>query len=355
MIEVNPEYFQVTLLAWYDLHGRKNLPWQNPKEPYRVWISEIMLQQTQVGTVMGYFDRFLSHFPSLEALAQSDLDTVLGLWAGLGYYARARNLHRTACQLVTEHRGQFPTSLAALEKLPGIGRSTAGAILSLGLGIRAPILDGNVRRVLARHGAIEGWPGQAETLRKLWDLSESLTPEFRVADFNQAMMDLGSLICTPRGPTCNACPLKTTCLSYQEGTQLLYPGRRPGRAIPVRNAFWLILRKPSGEIYLEQRPERGIWGGLLSPPEFETREALEDFCLTHFGSGCSRIFLPQRRHTFSHFHLDFLPLLSDIDGDADVPVALSGRFLAPDQVGHLPTPVRKLLGDLSLQTRGSTP
>jgi A/G-specific adenine glycosylase len=257
--------------------------------------------------------------------------------------------------LVTEHRGQFPTSLAALEKLPGIGRSTAGAILSLGLGIRAPILDGNVRRVLARHGAIEGWPGQAETLRKLWDLSESLTPEFRVADFNQAMMDLGSLICTPRGPTCDACPLKTTCLSYQEGTQLLYPGRRPGRAIPVRNAFWLILRKPSGEIYLEQRPERGIWGGLLSPPEFETREALEDFCLTHFGSGCSSVFLPQRRHTFSHFHLDFLPLLSDIDGDANVPVALSGRFLAPDQVGHLPTPVRKLLGDLSLQTRGSTP
>ncbi len=351
----NPTHFQSQVLRWFDVHGRKDLPWQSPRDPYRVWVSEIMLQQTQVGTVLDYFHRFMSRFPSLEALAESDLDAVLGLWAGLGYYARARNLHRTAQCLMTDHQGHFPASLEALERLPGIGRSTAGAILSLGLGLRAAILDGNVRRVLARHEAIDGWPGQAETLRKLWDLSEFLTPEARVADFNQAMMDLGSLMCTPRSPACTECPLGATCQAYRQGSQALYPGRKPARAIPTRKAFWLILRKPSGRIYLEQRPGRGIWGGLLSPPEFETREALEDFCHAHWWQGHSSVLLPERRHTFSHFHLDFWPVLSDIDEVADVPLALSGHFLAPDQVGHLPTPVRKLLGDLPFQTGTSAP
>jgi len=217
------------------------------------------------------------------------------------------------------------------------------------------ILDGNVRRVLARHEAIEGWPGQAETLRKLWAISESVTPEARVADFNQAMMDLGSLICTPKSPTCGECPLKTTCLAYREDNPSRYPGRKPARAIPTRKAFWLILRKPSGRIYLEQRPGRGIWGGLLSPPEFETQEALEAFCMAHFGQGISWVLLPERRHTFSHFHLDFLPVLSDIDEDAVAPLALNGRFLAQDQIGAIPTPVRKLLEDVPLQTQFAAP
>ncbi len=352
---LDPSEFQSRVLLWFDTHGRKNLPWQSPQDPYRVWVSEIMLQQTQVGTVIDYFHRFMSRFPSLLALAESDVDAVLGLWAGLGYYARARNLHRTAQQLVKAHQGQFPASLEALVQLPGIGRSTAGAILSLGMGLSAPILDGNVRRVLARHWALSGWPGQADTLRKLWELSASLTPEIRAADFNQAMMDLGSLICTPRTPACLECPLNLSCLGHQEGSPTRYPGRKTARAIPVRNAYWLILRKPSGQIYLEQRPNRGIWGGLLSLPEFETREALEAFFLTAFGPHHFDVPMPQRRHTFSHFHLDFCPVLSDIEEDADVPSGLAGRFHDAHRVDRLPTPVRRLLGDLRSQSGESAP
>ena len=345
--------FQSRVLLWFDAHGRKDLPWQSPHDPYRVWVSEIMLQQTQVGTVIDYFHRFMGRFPSLSALAESHVDEVLGLWAGLGYYARARNLHRTARLLVQDHQGQFPASLETLVQLPGIGRSTAGAILSLGLGISAPILDGNVRRVLARHWAIGGWPGQANTLRKLWDLSESLTPKIRAADFNQAMMDLGSLICTPRTPACEDCPLNRTCQAHLEESPLMYPGRKTARVIPVRNTYWLVLRKPSGQIYLEQRPERGIWGGLLSLPEFETREALEHFCQIHFRQGHVNDLMPQRRHTFSHFHLDFWPVLSDIEEEAEVPSGRVGYFLDARRIDRLPTPVRKLLGDLRDRPRAS--
>lgn len=348
-------HFQSQVLLWFDAHGRRDLPWQTPRDPYRVWVSEIMLQQTQVETVIDYFHRFMERFPSLMALARSDLDDVLGLWAGLGYYARARNLHRTAQQLLEKHQGQFPTSLEALVALPGIGRSTAGAILSLGLGISAPILDGNVRRVLARHWAIEGWSGQADTLRKLWELSTALTPKIRAADFNQAMMDLGAMICTPRAPACEACPLKLTCQAHQEGNPLLYPGRKMTRAIPIRTTYWLVLRKPSGAIYLEQRPEQGIWGGLLSFPEFETGEALEAFCRRQYGPCHFSTPIPQRRHTFSHFHLDFCPVLSDIDEDADVPLGLTGCFHDTDGVNRVPAPVKKLLQDLRKQSPDSAP
>ncbi|MEY4684576.1 MAG: hypothetical protein RLZ25_1035 [Pseudomonadota bacterium] len=350
----NTSNFESRVLLWFDVHGRKDLPWQSPRDPYRVWVSEIMLQQTQVATVIDYFHRFMSRFPSLHALAESELDAVLALWAGLGYYARARNLHRTAGLLVSDYQASFPHSREALEKLPGIGRSTAGAILSLGLGIWAPILDGNVRRVLARHEAIEGWPGQAETLRRLWDLSESLTPKGQAAEFNQAMMDLGSLICTPRNPSCSACPLNGTCRAHQEKSQALYPGRKPSKTIPVRTRFWLVLRKPSGQVYLEQRPEQGIWGGLLSPPEFETREALEAFADAYFGLNRSDTLMPQRRHTFSHFHLDFCAVLSDI-GEVDVPLALKGCFVDPNRAERLPAPVRKLLSDLSPKPLASPP
>lgn len=352
---LNTRDFQSRVLLWFDAHGRKDLPWQSPRDPYRVWVSEIMLQQTQVSTVIDYFHRFMDRFPTLVALAESDLDSVLGLWAGLGYYARARNLHRTARQLIEFHHGEFPASLASLVKLPGIGRSTAGAILSLGMGMSAPILDGNVRRVLARHNAIAGWPGQAETLRELWRLSASLTPPVRAADFNQAMMDLGSLICTPRKPACHACPLEKSCLAHQAGHPTLYPGRKPARALPVRHVYWLVLRNPSGHIYLEQRPERGIWGGLLSLPEFETREALETFCLAQLGPDRSLALMPQRRHSFSHFHLDFCPVLSDIDAVAEMPSGRMGDFFDADRVERLPTPVRKLLEDLRQAPEASAP
>lgn len=347
----NTSDFEFRVLAWFDAHGRKDLPWQSPRDPYRVWVSEIMLQQTQVRTVIDYFERFMSRFPTLEALAQSDLDAVLGLWAGLGYYARARNLHRTAQLLLTQHQGLFPASLEALEKLPGIGRSTAGAILSLGYGLRAPILDGNVRRVLARHWAIDGWPGQTGTLRTLWDLSESLTPEVRAADFNQAMMDIGALICTARTPACSECPLQMTCLAYREKTPSQYPGRKPTKAMPVRMTYWLVIRNPSGQIYLEQRPKSGIWGGLLSFPEFATLEALEAFSMTHFGVRAAINPLPQRRHTFSHFHLDIFPLLSDIEGDAKAPLGPGGCFHDLNRAERLPAPVRKLLGELPFQPK----
>ncbi len=339
--------FQSRVLVWFDTHGRKNLPWQSPKDPYRVWVSEIMLQQTQVATVIDYFDRFMARFPSLKRLAESDLDAVLSLWAGLGYYARARNLHRTAQLLVTEHEGLFPGSLGDLQKLPGIGRSTAGAILSLGMGIRAPILDGNVRRVLARHQTIDGWPGQAGTLQALWQLSEALTPEHRAADFNQAMMDIGALICTPRGPACAQCPLTGSCKAHQQNTQSLYPGRKPPRQMPFRQTFWLVVRTSEGEIYLESRPESGIWGGLLSFPEFQTREQLDAWRGAHLGSHHSAVLLPQRRHTFSHFHLDIFPVLSDIGAVEEALLALPGSFHDLGKTERLPAPISKLLRELA--------
>ena len=311
--------FADRVLAWFDRHGRKDLPWQQDPSPYRVWISEIMLQQTQVAVVIPYFERFMARFPTVIDLAEAAQDEVLHYWSGLGYYARARNLHCTASILVEDHGGEFPRTLEQIQALAGIGRSTAGAILSLAYGQRQPILDGNVKRVLSRYWAVPGWAGRSDVLGRLWELSESCTPAKRTGDYNQAMMDLGATLCTRTSPDCARCPLGDCCRAHAEGEATAYPHSKPRKTIPVRETRMLILCNAAGEILLERRPSTGIWGGLWSLPECDTRDTPEDWCSSRIGSVPTRVeMLPIRRHTFSHFHLDITPICISLKGDPTV-------------------------------------
>jgi A/G-specific adenine glycosylase len=302
--------FAKRLLAWYDRAGRHDLPWQRDATPYHVWLSEIMLQQTQVATVIPYYERFVAAFPSLEALAAAEEDAVLRLWSGLGYYARARNLQRTARQLVDQHGGQFPADIDSLQQLPGIGRSTAGAILSSALGGRAPILDGNVKRVLARFHTVEGWPGRSAVAARLWELAELHTPHRRVADYTQAIMDLGATVCRRSRPACADCPLATDCEARALGRQADFPGRKPPRSLPTRRAVFVMAYTPDGELLLERRPAQGIWGGLWSFPEAEDEAGAHDYCTFVLGAAVREARpLAPLRHSFSHYHLEISPLL----------------------------------------------
>ena len=264
--------FASRLLNWFDTHGRKDLPWQNPATPYRVWLSEIMLQQTQVATVIPYFERFVQHFPNVVMLAAARQDDVLSLWSGLGYYARARNLHRAARQLIEQYAGDFPDTLELVQALPGIGRSTAGAILSLSRGAPHAILDGNVKRVLARYHAVDGWPGKAAVARRLWQLAEFALPGERAGAYNQAMMDLGATLCTRARPRCGACPVQAGCAAFATQSPERYPGRRDRQPLPVRETCMLVLRDSRQAVLLERRPESGRWGSLWSFPEFADRD-----------------------------------------------------------------------------------
>lgn len=344
MSAVAPKPFATQLLAWFDLYGRHDLPWQHPRTPYRVWLSEVMLQQTQVATVIPYFQRFEEAFPRVEDLADAEVDQVMRLWAGLGYYARARNLKRTAEIVAKEFAGIFPDSQEALESLPGIGHSTAGAILSLGFGKRAAILDGNVKRVLARVFAVDGWPGQTQVLKKLWSLSEALTPRARVTDYNQAMMDLGATLCTRSAPRCDACPLSDVCLARAASSQRDYPGKKPKKKKPQRSETFLILRH-NGKIYLERRPATGIWGGLWSLPQVTDSTAADQWLASRQVTG-SLTQLEPLAHSFTHYDLMLEPLQVDCDR---VPISVAeadaaGWFGASDldAVG-LPAPIAKLL------------
>ena len=265
------------LLQWARAHGRHNLPWQQPATPYRVWISEIMLQQTQVNTVIPYYERFLERFQDLVSLANAPLDDVLALWSGLGYYARARNLHRTAIMCRDRYGGHLPDSLDALTALPGIGRSTAGAIMALGFGQRAPILDGNVKRVLARYHAVEGWPGKTAVLRTLWDIAERETPQENIAAYTQAIMDLGATVCTRSQPSCGLCPLAARCTARLQGNQAAYPAPKPRRTRPRRDTTF-VWAEAGGLVLFEQRPPNGIWGGLLCLPEIPGSQDIESWC-----------------------------------------------------------------------------
>jgi A/G-specific adenine glycosylase len=306
-IVMNPTDFRNKLLAWFDLHGRKNLPWQNPITPYRVWLSETMLQQTQVNTVIPYFNAFVERFPDLPSLAQAPTDEVLQYWAGLGYYARARNLHKAAQMMVAQ--GGFPDTLASLTALPGIGLSTAGAILSIAFNSRQAILDGNVKRVLSRYQAIAGWPSSSQTSKQLWMLSTELTPTHRVADYTQAIMDLGATVCTRSKPKCPACPLQNGCQAWLLNQTDAYPASRPAKTLPVKQLIFLMLRNSFNEVLLEKRPPTGIWGSLWSLPEFSDHQSALDWCLSRHISITEQRLLTSRRHTFSHFHLDYTPLL----------------------------------------------
>lgn len=334
------------LLDWHGDCGRHDLPWQHPRSPYRVWLSEVMLQQTQVGTVIGYFQRFVDALPALPALAQAPLDQVLGLWSGLGYYSRARNLHRAAQLCVQQHEGELPRTLEALTALPGIGRSTAGAILAQAYGLRFPILDGNVRRVLARYHGIAEWPGLPVVEKQLWRLAESHLPETRLADYTQAQMDLGATVCTRGKPRCGECPLRADCAAHRTGLSQSIPAARPRKQSPVRGTCMLLLTDAEGRVLLERRPPTGVWAELWSLPEVpvetDPSEALQRLPVR---ATAAPFALPGFRHTFSHYHLDVLPLLWRCVEHADsIGEAARGWFASDELEGlGLPAPVRKLL------------
>ncbi|MEP5763901.1 MAG: A/G-specific adenine glycosylase [Halieaceae bacterium] len=342
-----PEQFQQQVLGWFDQHGRHDLPWQTDRSPYRVWLSEIMLQQTQVKTVIPYFERFVATFPSVQALAAAEEDAVLHLWTGLGYYARARNLLKCAQQVCTEFDGEFPASIDALTSLPGIGRSTAGAIRSIAFRQPAAILDGNVKRVLARYGAIAGWPGQTAVHKELWALAETLNPVQRNDDYSQALMDLGATLCTRSRPACERCPLQTACRANSSGSQADFPGRKPKKALPVKATTMLIISNPEDEVFLARRPSQGIWGGLWSFPEVEDTVAAAALCLDTFGCEPGEMeHWEPLRHTFSHYHLDIQPLriqlLARVDQVMEQDRHLWYNRARPESVG-MAAPVSKLL------------
>lgn len=342
------------LLDWFTSHGRKDLPWQIDPSPYRVWVSEIMLQQTQVATVTPYYRRFMQRFANVQSLAAAQLDEVLHLWTGLGYYARARNLHRTAIIVRDQYHGQFPLDIEALKKLPGIGRSTAGAILALSAGQRHAILDGNVKRVLARVHAIEGWPGNTQVEARLWTLAETHTPIAHVDRYTQAIMDLGATVCTRGWPACHRCPLADLCIAHLQGRETDYPTPKPRSARPLRSTLLFMLHNSHGDVLLEQRPPAGIWGGLWSFPERPPEQSAQDirqWCAEHLGYSIGDLeYWPVLRHGFSHFDLDITPVSARVSA-AQPSQAMEPRCTVwynnaiPDARG-LAAPVKRLLNTL---------
>lgn len=316
-IRPDPGYLGPSLLAWWEQHGRKDLPWQQNPSPYRVWVSEIMLQQTQVATVMGYYDRFVGAFPDVRALAAAPVDRVLHLWSGLGYYARARNLHRAAQQVAAEHAGELSEDFDALLALPGIGRSTAGAILALSSDRRFPILDGNAKRVLARYFAVEGWPGRSAVARKLWELADACTPDEQAARYTQAIMDLGATLCGRGQPDCAACPLSASCVANRTGRATEFPASKPKRERPRRETVALMVTRGDGSVLLERRPAEGIWGGLWGLPEARQAAEVEEWCRRRLA--CVPESIEPRSavvHGFTHFELDIHPVLVRVDDRA---------------------------------------
>lgn len=309
---VKKNEFSHRIINWHHQFGRKTLPWQINKSLYKTWISEIMLQQTQVATVIPYFNKFMSSYPTIDSLANASLDEILHHWTGLGYYARARNLYKTAQFIRDNYNSEFPTDFDQVIALFGIGRSTAGAILSLTLNKHYAILDGNVKRVLTRHQVIEGWTGEASVENKLWALAKVYTPKKNTHIFNQAMMDLGATVCTRSQPKCNQCPINADCLAFKAGTMRDHPTPKSRKKIPVKTAFMLIICENKQTVQLKQRPPTGIWGGLWCFDEFAS-EALYSEYLEKFDLSChEKIELPSFRHTFSHFHFDITPVLINV-------------------------------------------
>jgi len=336
--------FQSLVLNWFDQHGRKDLPWQHDTTPYRVWISEIMLQQTQVKTAIPYYKNFMKHFPHVKKLASASDDEVLHHWTGLGYYTRARNLHKAAKMIVEKHHGIFPTTFEDIIALPGIGRSTAGAIMSIAMQTRQPILDGNVKRVLTRFAAIEGWTALPDVEKKLWQLADHYTPHERVEDYAQVMMDLGAMICTRTKPKCGQCPLEKHCIAHREHEETRYPSSKPKKAIPVKSTIMLMIKNPQNEIFLIKQPSSGIWGGLWILPQCDSLKDIERWCLNNNFTVQTQTALPAFRHTFSHYHLDIQPI--------ELSVKISSHHVAEPrqtlwynhtQAIGLAAPVKKLL------------
>ncbi len=299
--------FAAALLQWFDEHGRKNLPWQHPIEPYRVWLSEVMLQQTQVETVIPYFQRFVAKFPTVAALAAAPLDEVLQLWTGLGYYARARNLHKCARQVAAHYSGAFPDNVEQLSTLPGIGKSTACAVASIAFGKPTAILDGNVKRVLARFHAVAGWPGAPKVEKQLWQHAERHMPKTRCADYTQAIMDLGATLCRRSSPDCSRCPVRAHCVAHREARVADFPVKKPRKVQPVKSTVMLILQDTEQSLLLEQRPPQGIWGGLWSFPEFGDEKEARRYS-GRFGEIEQQETWAVVTHVFSHYKLLITPL-----------------------------------------------
>jgi len=337
------------LLQWFDRHGRHDLPWQHPRTPYRVWLSEVMLQQTQVQVVLPYFERFVAALPDLPALAAAPRDQVLALWSGLGYYARARNLHAAAVRCMQLHGGKLPRDPAALLALPGIGRSTAGAILAQAWGDRFPILDGNVKRVLARLHGIEGWPGSPAVEKRLWAIAEAQMPVRRMADYTQAQMDFGATLCTRHVPDCAACPLQASCIARLSGRVQELPTPKPGKPLPERSAVVLLLHDRDGRVLLQRRPATGVWAALWSLPQAgDPAGAREWFAANMDGSYDAGEPMPRVVHAFTHFRLHLQPLRwDDMAVGARVADNEDLRWIAPGELVSLgiPAPVRRLLQD----------
>jgi len=353
------EDFSQQLLNWFDEHGRHDLPWQKQITPYRVWVSEIMLQQTQVATVIPYYEKFMQMFPEIKSLATAPQDEVLHHWSGLGYYARARNLHKCAQTVVNKFNGDFPENIEQMISLPGIGRSTAGAIQSIAHDQRHPILDGNVKRVLARLYAIEGWPGIKKIENKLWQLADFHTPHERVAAYTQAIMDLGATVCTRSKPRCQHCPVSVDCKAHRLGTETAFPEKKPKKILPVRKTALLVVTNKKGEVLLEKRPPMGIWGGLWSLPECDhdngDAQQLNHWCHDNLGIQLDNIkYKSGFRHTFSHFHLDITPVSGQIRSSDSLRVEEKETFWynvhQPDARG-LAAPVTRVLNELKQETK----
>ncbi|MFA3792682.1 A/G-specific adenine glycosylase [Aliiglaciecola sp. SL4] len=340
--------FSQKLLTWYHQHGRKDLPWQQDKTPYRVWVSEIMLQQTQVKTVIPFYQRFMQRFPDVLALANAPVDDVLHLWTGLGYYARARNLHKAAQTVRDLYSGEFPDTLEGMVSLSGIGRSTAGAVLSIASGKPISILDGNVKRVLTRYFGIHGWPGSKAIEQQLWQYADDLTPNTDTGLYTQAIMDLGATLCTRSKPNCDACPVQTTCLAFAQGAQAELPTKKPKKTTPVRTTV-MLLPIWQGQVLIYKRPASGIWGGLFGLYEAESLQDAQSKA-QNLALGDIQIEpLEEFRHTFSHFHLDITPVLMHLNkppaGRVEEQETLWYDLNSPAKVG-LAAPTLKLFSTL---------
>lgn len=345
-LSVKPHQAQLisnAILDWYEEHGRKSLPWQQNRTTYKVWLSEVMLQQTQVATVIPYFEAFISRFPNVTALAKADIDEVLHLWTGLGYYARARNLHKCAQAVVEEYQGEFPEDQQLLEALPGIGRSTAAAIVAQSYDKRAAILDGNVKRLLARLHCVPGWPGQSNTLKTLWELAEHYTPPDRCQAYTQAVMDMGAMVCTRRNPKCDLCPVEKWCAARSTASQHDFPNSKPKKTNPVRQNTLFMLQNPDGGCLLIQRPPTGIWGGLWSLPDTQETKSLLNVLPDNYDA-------EKLEHKFSHFTLEAEIRICTLNDDQLKKLEQNVRESSyrwynpkrPDSIG-LPGPVHKLL------------
>ncbi len=336
------------LIDWHEVYGRHHLPWQRKTDPYSIWLSEIMLQQTQVSTVIPYYLRFMQEFPGIDSLAQAPLDSVLALWSGLGYYSRARNLHRTAKLLRLEHHSQFPDNRMDLERLPGIGRSTAAAIAVFAFGQCEAILDGNVKRILTRYFGITGYPAKKSTQNKLWQLAENSLPidadHGRIQTYTQALMDLGATVCLRRNPLCSACPLQLDCTAHRNNLTHLLPAPKPRKPMPEKEAVLLFLVQKQ-KLLLRKRPSPGIWGGLWCPPEIAVDTDALTYCQHQFGvQAQSARELPTLDHQFTHYKLRIYPKILHVTAPA-IPMDDQQVWLEPAMAIHrgIPAPVKKLL------------